>query len=74
MRFQWYICREAQKHFEFKWAPAALNRADYPSKHHPSAHHKKIRAQGYHVAQHAESDTHEQIRRVDKALCRILSQ
>ena len=55
MRFQWLKCREAQNQFTYKWTPAALNRADYPSKHHPGAHHQKIRAQGYHVAQQVQT-------------------
>ena len=55
MRFQWLKCREAQNQFTYKWTPAAQNRADYPSKHHPGAHHKKVRTQGYHVAQQVQT-------------------
>lgn len=55
MRFHWLKCREAQNQFKYSWTPASENRADYPSKHHPGAHHQRIRAQGNHVAQHAQT-------------------
>ena len=43
MRFQWLKCRKAQRLFRFLWAKGSLNRADYPSKHHPASHHQKVR-------------------------------
>jgi hypothetical protein len=43
MRFQWLKCRKAQRLFQFLWAKGHLNRADYPSKHHPPHHHQKVR-------------------------------
>ena len=43
MRFQWLKCRKAQRLFKFLWARGHLNRADYPSKHHPAHHHQKVR-------------------------------
>ena len=45
MRFQWLKCREAQRLFKFLCARGVHNRADYPSKHHPGAHHLDIRSQ-----------------------------
>jgi hypothetical protein len=39
MRYYWLLDREAQQQFKFRWQPAHLNRADYPSKHHPPKHH-----------------------------------
>ena len=42
MCFQWLKCRQAQQLFHFLWAKSQLNRADYPSKHHPPAHHIKV--------------------------------
>ena len=49
MRFHWLKCREAQKQFNYEWAPAEENRADYPSKHHTGKHHQRIRARGCHI-------------------------
>ena len=43
MRFQWLKCRRAQRLFRILWAKGSLNRADYPSKHHPAHHHQKVR-------------------------------
>ena len=43
MRFQWLKCRKTQRLFQFLWARGKDNRADYPSKHHPSSHHQKMR-------------------------------
>ncbi|KAL7476354.1 hypothetical protein ACHAW6_002224, partial [Cyclotella cf. meneghiniana] len=48
MRFQWLKCRRAQQQFRFLWAKSQLNRADYPSKHHPPSHHLKMRSQYVH--------------------------
>lgn len=48
MRFQWLKCRRAQQLFRFLWAKSQLNRADYPSKHHPPAHHIKVRSRYVH--------------------------
>ncbi len=50
MRFQWLKCRRAQQLFRFLWAKSQLNRADYPSKHHPPAHHIKVRSKYVHDA------------------------
>lgn len=43
MRFYWIQDREEQGHFISGWAPAALNKADYLTKHHSAAHHKAMR-------------------------------
>ena len=43
MRFQRLKCRRAQRLFKILWAKGSLNRADYPSKHHPAQHHLKVR-------------------------------
>ncbi|KAL7476830.1 hypothetical protein ACHAW6_002665 [Cyclotella cf. meneghiniana] len=45
MRFQWLKCWRAQKLFRFLWVNSQLNCTDYPSKHHPPAHHIKVRSQ-----------------------------
>jgi hypothetical protein len=44
MRFQWLKCRRAQSLFRYLWAKGVKNRADYPSKHHPAAHHQAVRS------------------------------
>ena len=43
MNFDWICCRIRQKQFEAKWAPGKENLADAPTKHHPPAHHKRMR-------------------------------
>ena len=39
----WLKGREEQKHFEIAWEAGIYNLADYPTKHHFSTHHKKVR-------------------------------
>ena len=39
MRFHWLRCRQAQRHFDFRWECSANNKADYFSKHHPPQVH-----------------------------------
>ena len=43
MNFHWIHCRIRQKQFEAKRAPGKENLADAPTKHHPPAHHKRMR-------------------------------
>ena len=43
MRFHWLRCRHTQKMFRFFWRPGPTNKGDYPSKHHPGAHHRATR-------------------------------
>ena len=44
MRFH-FIKDQAQNHknVTFRWSPGVLNLADYPTKHHPASHHKRVR-------------------------------
>ena len=43
MRY-FYCCDQVEKrYFSVMWAPGLENLADYPSKHHPPAHHKHVR-------------------------------
>ena len=42
-QFWWLKDREEQKHFEIVWEAGIYNLADYPTKHHFSTHHKKVR-------------------------------
>lgn len=49
MRFYWIQDREAQGQFSSYWAPAALNKADYQTKHHSAAHHKAMRPIFLHI-------------------------
>ena len=39
----WLKGREEQKHFEIAWEAGAYSLAGYPTKHHFSTHHKKVR-------------------------------
>ena len=43
MRYYWVRDRVAQKHFTVTWAPAAVNLADYHTKHHSAKHHREVR-------------------------------
>jgi hypothetical protein len=43
MRFYWVRDRINQGQFHVYWAPAALNLADYFTKHHPPTHHQRMR-------------------------------
>jgi hypothetical protein len=42
MHFYWLNDREAQEKFLMLWAPGKLNLADYYTKHHAPAHHRRI--------------------------------
>jgi hypothetical protein len=52
MRFYWIQDREAQGQFASFWAPAALNKADYLTKHHSAAHHRAMRPNYLHIHEH----------------------
>ena len=43
MQFFWVRDRANQKHFHIQWERGGLNRADYFTKHHSPAHHKRMR-------------------------------
>ena len=43
MNFHWIRCRVKQKQFKVKWGTGKENLGDSPTKHHPAAHHKKMR-------------------------------
>jgi hypothetical protein len=43
MRFYWIEDRVKQGHFEIYWGPGFQNLADYFTKHHSPAHHRRIR-------------------------------
>ena len=43
MRFFWLCCRKNQKQFKVYWEPGVNNFADYFTKHHSPAHHKRLR-------------------------------
>ena len=43
MRFYWFCNRIKQKQFSIHWKSAKENIADYFTKVHPTAHHKRIR-------------------------------
>ena len=44
MRFYWLQDRCDQGQLRIYWAPGSHNLGDYHTKHHPTSHHKKIRA------------------------------
>ena len=43
MRFFWVRDRVKQNHFKIHWEKGKVNRADYFTKHHSAAHHKRTR-------------------------------
>ena len=43
MNFHWIRCRVKQKQFKVMRGPGKENLGDSPTKHHPAAHHKKMR-------------------------------
>lgn len=44
MRYHWLKDRvNNHKLLDIRWAPGILNLGDYPSKHHPPSHHRKVR-------------------------------
>lgn len=45
MRFHWLRDRVKQKQFAVYWEPGNKNKADYFSKHHTAAHHRRMRPQ-----------------------------
>jgi len=45
MRFHWLRDREARSQFRIFWRPGGANLADYWTKHHPPAHHSKMRSE-----------------------------
>ena len=45
MRFHWLRDCKAQGQLKFTWCPGKSNLADYFTKHHPPAHHVKIRSE-----------------------------
>ena len=55
MRFYWLQDRCNQGQFIIYWAPGSNNLVDYHTKHHPPAHHKKMRPTIMHTAYFANS-------------------
>ena len=49
MRFYWINDRIKQEQFRVYWAPGPTNLGDYPSKHHPPAHHITVCPTYLHV-------------------------
>ena len=45
MRFHWLRDRETISQFRIFWRPGGANLADYWTKHHPPAHHSKMRSE-----------------------------
>ena len=43
MRFYWLKDRYDQGQFDIHWEPGKHNLADYPTKHHPASHHRRVR-------------------------------
>ena len=44
MRLHWLRDRKNNNQFIFYWNKGTINKADYPSKHHNAAHHKRVRS------------------------------
>jgi hypothetical protein len=52
MRFYWIQDRVAQKQFNVYWRPGSTNLADYFTKHHSPAHHRRERKSYLHCLNH----------------------
>ena len=50
MRFYWVKDRVKQGQFKIYWEPGRNNKADYFTKHHMPAHHKKVRHKYLNIA------------------------
>ena len=55
MRFYWIQDRVAQKQFNVFWRPGPTNLADYFTKHHSPAHHRRERSTYLHCLNHLSS-------------------
>ena len=53
MRFDWIRDRENRKQFHIYWQKGEDNYADYFTKHHPAAHHRKMRPRYFHAGSYA---------------------
>ena len=58
MRYFWICDREAQQQFHISWKPGKDNLADYFTKHHTPAHHKKVCYTFLHKASHLSCTGH----------------
>eukprot|EP00978_Attheya_sp_CCMP212_P003964 scaffold8440_cov47-Attheya_sp.AAC.1 len=47
MRFYWLKDRECQRQFHIHWRKGAENHADYFTKHHSPAHHRRMMSPTY---------------------------
>ena len=50
MRYFWVVDQVTQQVFKVHWAPGIQNLADYFTKHHMAAHHKKVRPYYLHCS------------------------
>ncbi len=55
MRYHWLKDRELRQQFRFYWRPGPSNLADYPSKHHPGSHHRKLSPEFLTPMSHVEA-------------------
>lgn len=60
IRYHWLRDREAQQQFVFEWQPGDKNLGDYFTKHHPPAHHIKVRPHYINEAHLTSSNTRKQ--------------
>jgi len=50
MRYFWIVDQVEQRQFDVQWHPGQENLGDYVTKHHPAAHHRRVRP--YYVHEH----------------------
>ena len=48
MRFYWLVDRVKQGQFKVYWLSGKINLADFFTKHHPAAHHRRLRSMCTH--------------------------
>jgi hypothetical protein len=61
MRFYWIRDRVAQKQFKICWQKGSDNLADYYTKHHPPAHHQRMRSRYLQQDESANAATSEMV-------------
>eukprot|EP00957_Ditylum_brightwellii_P057485 4358579-Ditylum_brightwellii.AAC.1 len=74
MHFHWLKCRNAQQQFIIKWKQEAVNKVDYPSKHHlPTVHQQRHSQYVVNAAVTSENkNLAQQIKNVARCMRKVL--
>ena len=69
MRYYWVRDRIAQEQFKLIWSRGIENLTDYFTKHHPSAHHKRMRPIYIHMIKKELANGNKQIKAMLERVC-----